>query len=259
MPFEYKRHTILRRLNALDEMRTQLQEENSTVGKVLDATDSSHAMLSQLASSLSNIQIQWQQGRFLGGGSFGNVYVAVNLDSGDLMAVKEIRMHDPKTISNIAKAIKDEMTVLEMLDHPNVVSYYGIEVHRDKVYIFMEYCPEGSLANLLEHGPITDEAVVQVYALEMLEGLAYLHGRGIAHRDLKPENLLLDQNGVMKFVDFGAAKIFAVGAGVATQNLGMSSLNNPAKLTGTPMYMAPEGMSHEDLSLVLNDSYYGHK
>ena len=187
-PFEHVRSEMIKHLQDIDLKREEYQSNNETVGKVLDATDSSHAMLTQLASSLSNIQIRWQQGRFLGGGSFGNVYIAINLDSGDLMAVKEIRMQDPQTMPTVAKNIKDEMTVLEMLDHPNVVSYYGIEVHRDKVYIFMEYCQEGSMANLLEYGPITDEAVIQVYTLEMLEGLAYLHSQGIAHRDIKPES-----------------------------------------------------------------------
>ncbi|CRK38050.1 hypothetical protein BN1723_018668, partial [Verticillium longisporum] len=84
----------------------------------------------------------------------------MNLDSGHLMAVKEIRLQDPKLIPTVAEQIKDEMGVLEVLDHPNVVSYYGIEVHRDRVYIFMEFCDGGSLANLLEHGRIEDEQVI---------------------------------------------------------------------------------------------------
>jgi mitogen-activated protein kinase kinase kinase len=106
------------------------------------------------------------------------------------MAVKEIRISDPKLMTPAMKSIKEEMTVLEMLDHPNVVKYYGIEVHRDKVYIFMEFCEGGSLANLLEHGRIADETVIQVYAWEMLQGLAYLHSKGVVHRDVKPESNL---------------------------------------------------------------------
>jgi hypothetical protein len=110
------------------------------------------------------------------------------LDSGHLMAVKEIRLQDPSLIPTIANQIRDEMNVLEVLDHPNVVSYHGIEVHRDKVYIFMEFCSGGSLAGLLEHGRIEDEQVIMVYALQLLEGLAYLHESGIVHRDIKPES-----------------------------------------------------------------------
>src|SRR5205085_4473756 len=128
---------------------------------------------------------------------------------GILMAVKEIRLQDPQVIPTIVKQISDEMGVLAVLDHPNIVSYHGIEVHRDKVYIFMEYCSGGSLATLLEHGRIEDETVIMVYTLQMLEGLAYLHQAGIVHRDIKPANILLDHNGVIKYVDFGAAMVIA--------------------------------------------------
>jgi mitogen-activated protein kinase kinase kinase len=132
--------------------------------------------------------LRWQQGQFLGGGSFGTVHAAINLDTGGIMAVKEIRLQDPQMTPQIAQSIKDEMRVLEVLDHPNVVDYIGIEVHRDKVYLFMEYCGGGSLASLLEHGRIEDETVLQIYTLQMLEGLAYLHASNVVHRDIKPES-----------------------------------------------------------------------
>ena len=149
------------------------------------------------------------------------------------------------------------MGVLAVLDHPNVVSYYGIEVHRDKVYIFMEYCSGGSVAGLLEHGRIEDETVIMVYALQMLEGLAYLHQARIVHRDIKPENVLLDHNGVIKYVDFGAAKVIArQGQTMMAQEPKQAKSDKKSEqaqgreggnrgepqktMTGTPMYMSPE-------------------
>lgn len=181
----------LEELEKVDSFRREKEAERQALGHVLEANTEADRSLAYLSSSATNITMRWQQGHFVGGGTFGNVYAAMNLDSGHLMAVKEIRLQDPKLIPTVAEQIREEMGVLEVLDHPNVVSYYGIEVHRDRVYIFMEFCSGGSLANLLEHGRIEDEQVIMVYALQLLEGLVYLHESGIAHRDIKPESKII--------------------------------------------------------------------
>ena len=185
---KYVREQWLSQLNDIEEARKQKLAERMTLGRVMEGSNDADRSLTYLSSSATNVTMKWQQGQFLGGGTFGSVYAAFNIDSGTMMAVKEIRLQDPQLIPTVAGQIRDEQAVLEVLDHPNIVSYYGIEVHRDKVYIFMEYCSGGSLAGLLEHGRIEDETVIQVYALQMLEGLAYLHQSGIAHRDIKPES-----------------------------------------------------------------------
>lgn len=187
---EYVRAQWQAQLAEIDEIRKLKDAERQALGRVMEDTNEADRSLTYLSSFATNVTLRWQQGQFVGGGTFGSVYAAINLDTNNLMAVKEIRLQDPQMIPTVAGQIRDEQAVLEVLDHPNIVSYYGIEVHRDKVYIFMEYCSGGSLANLLEHGRIEDETVIQVYALQMLEGLAYLHQSGIAHRDIKPESEL---------------------------------------------------------------------
>ncbi|CDW97607.1 hypothetical protein [Sporisorium scitamineum] len=242
-----------------DAARHDLDAEQRLIGRVLDDTRLEDRSLQFLAQSASKITIRWQQGQFIGGGTFGTVYLAVNLDSGGLMAVKEIRFQDISSTPSLYQQIKDEMEVMSMLSHPNIVEYYGIEVHRDRVYIFEEYCQGGSLAALLEHGRIEDETVIQVYTLQMLEGLIYLHSQGIIHRDIKPDNILLDHMGVLKYVDFGAAKILAKNSrtiqrsrktgglgniGMMAQGIEGGKQGGPAgamaSLQGTPMYMSPE-------------------
>ncbi|EEP81075.1 MSTP094 protein [Uncinocarpus reesii 1704] len=239
------------------ELEEAIEASNSKrrpLGKVLEGVNEADRSLAVLSSSATNVTLRWQQGQFIGGGTSGSVYAAIDLDTSYLMAVKEIKLQEPSVIPGVAQQIRDEMAVLEVLDHPNIVSYRGIEVHRDKVYIFMEYCSGGSLATLLEHGRIEDETVIMVYALQMLEGLAYLHQAGIVHRDIKPANILLDHNGVIKYVDFGAAMIIARQGktlkamdqyggnykdanGVAKDH---AQRKNQKSVTGTPMYMSPE-------------------
>ncbi|KAL1955133.1 hypothetical protein VTO42DRAFT_8997 [Malbranchea cinnamomea] len=244
------------RIAEIEEARTEQDAKKQALGKVLEGANETEQSLAVLSSSATNVTLRWQQGQYIGGGTSGSVYAAIDLDTGYLMAVKEIRLQDPSLIPGVAQQIRDEMGVLEVLDHPNIVSYKGIEVHRDKVYIFMEYCSGGSLATLLEHGRIEDETVIMVYTLQMLEGLAYLHQAGIVHRDIKPANILLDHNGVIKYVDFGAAMV------IARQGKTLAAMDpyNPANqkeggggnkdqqharrhqksVTGTPMYMSPE-------------------
>ncbi|KAK4704398.1 mitogen-activated protein kinase kinase kinase, partial [Phenoliferia sp. Uapishka_3] len=234
-------------LQAIEDHRTGIERANRTVGKVMDQDTAGDRGLAFLASSSSNISIRWQQGKFIGGGTFGQVYLAVNLDSGEELAVKEIRFQDLTSAPHLIKTIRDEMGVMEMLRHPNIVEYYGIEVHRDKVYIFEEYCAGGSLANLLEHGRIEDEILIQIYAAQMLDGLEYLHGENVVHRDIKPDNILLDGNGTIKYVDFGAAKVLAKNSKTLAgrSRIAVDGGADANSLTGTPMYLSPETVKGE--------------
>ncbi|KAF7320192.1 Protein kinase domain-containing protein [Mycena kentingensis (nom. inval.)] len=236
-----------------------MTEHHQTLGRVLDNSKLEDRTLVFLASQSSNVSIRWQQVKFIGAGAFGSVYSAVNLDNLTVMAVKEIKFQELSGLPNLYAQIKDELSVMELLHHPNIVEYYGIEVHRDKVYIFEEYCQGGSLASLLEHGRIEDESIIQIYTMQMLDGLAYLHSQGIVHRDIKPDNILLDHRGVIKFVDFGAAKILAKNQRTmqrsrrahepnmapGLQNKVTNNGLNQNSLTGTPMYMSPEVIKNE--------------
>ncbi|KAI9300538.1 hypothetical protein BJ944DRAFT_291624 [Cunninghamella echinulata] len=233
----YIRDAWMRDITQLETERNKMEQEAKIVGKVLDDQKPEDQSLVFLAPSSSNISFRWQQGRYIGAGTFGQVYLAINLDTSSIMAVKEIRFPDSSALSALHKAIKEEMKVMEMLHHRNIVQYYGMEVHREKVNIFMEYCENGSLGSLLEAGGrIEAEYYIVDYAYQILCGLAYLHDNNIVHRDIKPDNILIDHQGQLKLSDFGASKIIAHGH----KTLGKATLNVANSLTGTPMYMAPE-------------------
>jgi len=104
----------------------------------------------------------------------------------------------------------DEIGALQQLHHPNIIQYFGMEVHTTVVYIFMEYCSEGSLATMLRSHSSMDEATVRVYTAQILQGLTYLHSRGIIHRDIKPDNIMRDSRGTLKLADFGSSELTKV-------------------------------------------------
>lgn len=162
-------------LHALDHERYMIAYNMGMAGRVLDTGQGEGSELLSLASSSANITIKWQQGRYIGSGTYGTVYLAVNLENGSLMAVKEIRFQDSASAGQLINQVQDEMRVMSMLHHPNIVEYIGIEVHRDKVYIFEEYCQAGSLASLLTSGPL-DEAVLQIYTYQLVSDLLFRYG-----------------------------------------------------------------------------------
>ncbi|KAJ2167343.1 Suppressor of Sensor Kinase (SLN1) [Coemansia sp. RSA 562] len=245
----YRTHLMQRQrlehAQQVDIRRDNFLNTERRIGHALEVTARPEDQtLRLLAASSSNITLRWQMGRYVGGGAFGLVHVGYNLDSGELMAVKEIRFPSRPGVRGDAargdsgRKIVQEMEVMSVLQHPNIVTYYGIEVHRDKVYLFMELCSRGSLAQLVRDQGKLDEASIRVFVVQMLRGLEYLHRAGISHRDIKCDNTLLDENMNIKLVDFGAAKVLNQQSQAATRR--SRATRDGASLAGTPMYMAPE-------------------
>ena len=125
------REERLRLITELEGRRMEVISDQHLIGQVLDEEVSEDRALVFLAASSQNIALKWQQGQFIGGGANGNVYVGFNLESGRVMAVKEIRVQqDLKGSQQLLKQIKDEADVMSVLRHQNVVEYYGIEVSK---------------------------------------------------------------------------------------------------------------------------------
>jgi serine/threonine protein kinase/tetratricopeptide (TPR) repeat protein len=122
-----------------------------------------------------------------------------------------------------------EARAASALDHPNIGAIYGIEDSPDgQMYIVMAYYPGESLADRIKRGTVPMVQAVDL-AIQIAEGLAEAHARGIVHRDIKPSNIIVTPQGVAKIVDFGLAKL-----------AGSTDLTVTGTMVGTVAYMPPE-------------------
>ncbi|CAK9166448.1 unnamed protein product [Ilex paraguariensis] len=180
-------------------------------------------------AELMPIKCQWQKGKLIGRGTFGSVYVASNLETGALCAMKEVEiLPDDAKSAECIRQLEQEIKVLSQLKHPNIVQYYGSEMVGDRFHIYLEYVHPGSINKYIrDHCRAITESVVRNFTRHILCGLAYLHSTKTIHRDIKGANLLVDAYGVVKLADFGMAKHLTGQAA----NL---------SLKGSPYWMAPE-------------------
>ncbi|XP_063295057.1 mitogen-activated protein kinase kinase kinase kinase 5 [Pelobates fuscus] len=160
----------------------------------------------------------------VGSGTYGDVYKARNLQTGELAAVKIIKLEPGDDFS----LIQQEIFMVKECKHLNIVAYFGSYLCREKLWICMEYCGGGSLQDIYHvTGPLSEYQIAYM-CRETLQGLAYLHSKGKMHRDIKGANILLTDNGDVKLADFGvAAKITA-------------TIAKRKSFIGTPYWMAPE-------------------
>ncbi|PAV92057.1 hypothetical protein WR25_22714 isoform A [Diploscapter pachys] len=137
----------------------------------------------------------------VGSGTYGEVYKARHIRSGELSAVKVVKL---EAGDNFA-VIQQEILMIRGCSHPNIIAYHGSYLRRDRLWIVMEYCGGGSLQDIYHMtGPLS-ELQIAFCCRETLKGLDYLHRCGKVHRDIKGANILLTSNGDVKLADFGVA------------------------------------------------------
>ncbi|NXU77839.1 CHK1 kinase, partial [Oreotrochilus melanogaster] len=118
------------------------------------------------------------------------VQLAVNRRTEEAVAVKIV---DMKRAAECPENIKKEICINKMLNHENVVKFYGHRREGATQYLFLEYCSGGELFDRIEPDIGMPEHEAQRFFQQLIAGVVYLHSMGITHRDLKPENLLLDE------------------------------------------------------------------
>jgi len=141
----------------------------------------------------------------IGAGGMGEVYRAHDRRLGRDVAVKII----PRSFASDASRVRrfeQEARAAAALNHPNILAVYDIGTHDDCPYIVSELLEGQSLRDRLRDGALPVRKVID-YALQTAHGLAAAHDRGIVHRDLKPDNIFITDDGRVKILDFGLAKL----------------------------------------------------
>eukprot|EP00730_Choanoeca_flexa_P008190 TRINITY_DN12455_c0_g2_i1.p1 TRINITY_DN12455_c0_g2~~TRINITY_DN12455_c0_g2_i1.p1 ORF type:complete len:457 (+),score=91.87 TRINITY_DN12455_c0_g2_i1:226-1596(+) len=159
----------------------------------------------------------------LGEGSYGAVFKALHKETGHTTAVKIVPVD-----SDLQEIIK-EISIMQQCDSEHVVKYYGSYFHGSDLWIVMEFCGAGSVADIMRvRKRVLSEAQIAAVLKASLLGLLYLHTTKKIHRDIKAGNILLTDQGDAKLADFGVA-------GQVTDQ--MAKRNT---VIGTPYWMAPE-------------------
>lgn len=178
--------------------------------------------------------------KLLGHGCSGSVYLAYSESDGLQIALKILEADS----DIIAKYFQQEISILSRLNHPNIIKIKDWGMHKSKPYFVMEYLQGETLAERLNREIFpTRRALKIVYYV--LDALSYAHQKGVIHRDIKPGNVYIAEEGVVKVIDLGIAKIVDE----------ESSFIKTGQVIGSVEYMSPEQMKDSKHVDIRTDIY----
>ena len=144
---------------------------------------------------------------YLGKGAFGVVSLYQDKRTKEKVAIKII--NKKKLINKYHETnVKRELNILQNIKHINLINTKQILNDSENIYIIMEYCEKGELFNLIIDEIFLKENEAAYYFYQLINGIEYLHQKGIVHRDLKLKNLLLTKNNILKIIDFDLSNYY---------------------------------------------------
>src|SRR5580658_9883509 len=187
------------------------------------------------AAAMTQSVGQYEIRDLLGEGGIGQVHAAFDTVLQREVAMKSLR---PELLSdtNFVDRFRAEATSLARLNHPNITTLYSLIPDGKNLYMIMELVRGHTLDDILakRNAPLDLRESLAIIS-QAADGLAYAHSMGVIHRDIKPSNLMLAENGVLKIMDFGIARV-----------RGTQRLTRSGSIVGTLAYMAPEQLRGEE-------------
>ena len=174
----------------------------------------------------------------IGQGGMGTVYLAEDIDLHRRIALKVLPSEmasDPERLMQF----KQEARAIAAVSHPNIVIIHSVEEDKDLHYLTMELVKGKTLTELIGEDGIAIAKIFDI-AIPLVEAVGSAHQQGVAHRDLKPANIMVTDEGAVKILDFGLAKLIEKAPGTTPDTLVTKSLLSGDHIIGTPDYMSPE-------------------
>jgi Flp pilus assembly protein TadD len=176
----------------------------------------------------------------VGEGTFGEVFRAFDTQLHREIAVKLLRVGSSP--DRLVDRMLREGRVLARVHHPNVVVVHGAEVREGRAGLSMEFIRGATLERLLKTQGTFSAREAALIGQDLCRAVAAVHGAGLVHRDIKAQNVMREEGGRVVLMDFGAGQLREAGA------------RGPARLTGTPLYLAPEILNGSEAT-VQSDIY----
>jgi len=180
---------------------------------------------------------RYQKMEKIGEGTYGVVYKAKDRVSGEIIALKKIRLEAED--EGIPSTAIREISLLKELQHPNIVRLFDVVHTERKLTLVFEFLDQ----DLKKYLDVCDSGlglpILKSFLYQLLTGVAYCHHHRVLHRDLKPPNLLINREGSLKLADFGLARAFGIPVRSYTHEVVTLWYRAPDVLLGSRKYSTP--------------------